>query len=116
MNKMKVVAHIQTAPKNRVEIDEFGTKRYFNEKGQLHRENGPAVEWVIGTKEWWTIGSKEWWVNGQLHREGAPAIVYGNGDKEWWVNGQRHRENGPAIVLVNGSKLWFLNGQKLTDS
>ena len=26
---------------------------WYNEKGQLHREDGPAVELIDGTKEWY---------------------------------------------------------------
>ena len=34
-----------------------GTKRwYFN--GKLHREDGPAVEWVDGSKQWYSNGKE----------------------------------------------------------
>jgi hypothetical protein len=33
----------------------------------LHREDGPAVIWPHGTKEWYQ--------NGVLHREDRPAVV-----------------------------------------
>ena len=71
-------------------IDEDGTKRWYNDKGKLHRENDlPAIEW--------TDGSKEWWLNGKLHRENdLPAIEYSDGTKFWYLNGKFHRENGPA--------------------
>ena len=61
-------------------IDEYGTKWYYNEQGQLHRTDGPAVEYANG--------DKEWWVNGQLHRPDGPAIEYASGTKSWWVNGK----------------------------
>ena len=51
-----------------------------NEKGQLHRVDGPAVEWPDGTREWW--------VNGQLHRVDGPAIVRANGTRAWFVDGK----------------------------
>jgi len=54
-------------------------KEYRNVQGELHREDGPAVEYNDGTKEWW--------LNGQLHREDGPAIEYYDGIKEWWLNG-----------------------------
>ena len=50
------------------EINSFGEIRYFNEKGQLHREAGPAIEW--------SDGEKEWYVNGILHRIDGPAVEY----------------------------------------
>ena len=33
------------------EIDKLGIKRWLNDKGQLHREDGPAVEYTDGSKE-----------------------------------------------------------------
>ena len=57
------------------EINEFGTKRWYKE-GQLHREDGPAVEWVNGDKCWF----KE----GKYHREDGPAVELANGDKLYY--------------------------------
>ena len=37
-----------------------------------------------------------------------------NGTKEWWLNGELHREGGPAIEWANGNKVWYLNGVRLT--
>jgi hypothetical protein len=61
-------------------IDQDGTKRWRNQKGQLHRTDGPAIEHVSGHKEWWR--------NGQWHRTDGPAYEGANGDKEWWVDDQ----------------------------
>jgi hypothetical protein len=111
---------------NNPKIDEFGTKFWLNEQGNLHREDGPAFECSNGRKEWYlngklhredgpaiefANGDKAWYLNGQIHREDGPAIEYTNGYKAWWKNGQRHREDGPAIKLSNGDKEWYLNGQ-----
>ena len=74
---------------------------------QLHREDGPAIEWADGTKQWW--------LNGKLHREDGHAIERSDGSKEWWVNGKLHREDGPAIESANGTKEWFINGKQLTE-
>jgi len=41
--------------------------------GNLHREDGPAIEWADG--------SKEWWINEKLHREDGPAIEWADGTK-----------------------------------
>ena len=60
-------------------------------------------------------GSKVWWVNGLLHREDGPAVIYPNGNKEWFLNGFRHREDGPAIEQANGYKSWWLNGNEYTE-
>ena len=61
-------------------IDEDGTIHYYNNKRQLHREDGPAVE------RW--NGDKFWYINGELHREDGPAVECANGYKSWWINGQ----------------------------
>ncbi len=87
----------------RVSITSFG-KAWRNEKGQLHRKDGPAVDWFDGTKEWW--------INDKYHRIGGPAIEWGNGTKSWWVNGKRHRDDGPAIERANGSKEWWVEGKQ----
>jgi hypothetical protein len=88
------------------ETDEFGTVRWYW-RGQLHREDGPASEYVNG--------SKGWWRNGKRHRDDGPAVEYANGDKEWWRNGEPHRDDGPAIEHVDGYKAWYRNGQRHRD-
>ena len=80
----------------------FYCNLWYNEMGQLHREDGPAAEYANG--------DKEWHLNGKYHREDGPAIEYANGAKKWWLNGKRHREDGPAIEWADGSKEWYLNG------
>ncbi len=86
----------------KVTVDNHGIKCWYNEQDQLHREDGPAVEWANGTKHWYH--------NGKLHREDGPAVEYANGDKHWYLNDKVHREDGPAIEWVNGTKYWYLNG------
>ena len=62
-------------------VNEWGTLIYRNSLGQLHRQHGPAVEWVDGYKSWW--------LNGNIHRTTGPAIEYNDGSKAWYQNGQR---------------------------
>lgn len=31
---------------------------FTNKEGLYHNENGPAVEWYDGDKEWWIMGKK----------------------------------------------------------
>jgi hypothetical protein len=57
---------------------------YFNEKGLLHREDGPALEY--------NNGDKWWYINGECHREDGPAVEYSNGTKEWYLNGIEYSE------------------------
>ena len=39
-------------------IDSDGTKRWYNDVGQYHREDGPAVELANGSKQWYLNGKK----------------------------------------------------------
>ena len=39
------------------EVDEYGTKRWFL-NGNLHREDGPAVEYLGGLKYWYLHNKK----------------------------------------------------------
>jgi hypothetical protein len=59
-------------------VDEYGTFRYKNEKGQFHRIDGPAYE----SKN----GYKTWLINGKRHREDGPARICSDGDDEYWLN------------------------------
>jgi hypothetical protein len=86
-------------------IDSTGTK-YWRLNGNLHREDGPAIEWVGG--------NKSWYLNGKLHREDGPAVEYANGTKKWGLNNKIHREDGPAIEYPNGYKEWYLNDVEYT--
>ena len=38
-----------------VQVDQFGNKRWYC-NGKLHRIDGPAIEWAVGTKEYWIEG------------------------------------------------------------
>ena len=67
-------------------VDNNGTKRwYLND--ELHREDGPAVEYQRGIKCWY--------LNGNYHRLDGPAIV-----------NMRDSEN---------YGLWYINGNNITD-
>jgi hypothetical protein len=113
----------------RVTISNYETRWYKLGTDQLHRENGPAVEYYGGDKSWYlngklhredgpaiehSNGTKRWYLNGNLHREDGPAIEHPSGAKSWYLNGKRHREDGPAIEYSDGTKSWYLNGEHLT--
>ena len=92
----------------RIVVDKHGCSRYYNTANQLHRDGGPAVEYVNGHKEWWQ--------NGQLHRIDGPAVEWWDGDKRWYQNGQRHRIDGPAVMYADGSKAWYINDKAMTEA
>ena len=84
-----------------------GGDRFWYLNGNLHREDGPAVEWASG--------DRFWRLNGKLHREDGPAIEWADGDRSWYLNGKLHREDGPAVEQSNGARSWFLNGKQVTE-
>jgi hypothetical protein len=86
---------------------ENGNKVWRNEKGQIHRKKGPAIERSNGTKEWWQ--------NNLRHRVGGPAIEYANKTKEWWQNDRLHRLDGAAIEYFNGNKGWWICGDQYSE-
>ena len=79
-----------------IETDRFGTTRYRNRNGQLHRIDGPAVIHANG--------SRSWFQDGLRHRTDGPAIVRADGSKVWYQNGKLHRTDGPAIEWHDGTK------------
>ena len=40
----------------KITMSKDGTKYWRLLNGKVHREDGPAVEWENGTKEWWLNG------------------------------------------------------------
>jgi hypothetical protein len=90
-----------------VQVDDEGNKRWYHKK-KLHREDGPAIEWVNGRKEWY--------VDGKLHRTDGPAIEFAAGTKFWYVDGECHRIDGPAVEYADGYKAWYVDGEALTEA
>ena len=80
---------------------------YTNDKGQLHRDGGPAVEKIDG--------DKYWFVNGEKHRIDGPAMEYADGSKWWYFNDKLHRLDGPAMKNADGTNKWYIEGRDLDD-
>ena len=58
-----------------------GTQKFYNEKGQIHRDND------------------------------LPAIIRADGYKAWYQNGKLHRDNDkPAVIGAAGYQHWYQNG------
>jgi hypothetical protein len=50
------------------------------------------VDVDLGEKPTHTVspdGTEEWCLNGELHRDDGPAVVWLDGREEWWLNGKR---------------------------
>jgi hypothetical protein len=87
----------------KVTVDEYGSTRWYNENGEYHREDGPAVEY--------SDGYKFWFINDKVHREDGPAVEYVDGSKSWYLNDEKLTEeqfntrNKPCIgkkVIIDG--------------
>jgi hypothetical protein len=70
--------------KNGLIVDDQGTKSWYKDDN-LHRVDGPAVEFANG-------GSKWWYQNGKLHREDGPAVEFVDGRVDYWINGEFIRQ------------------------
>ena len=64
--------------------NEYGDKFWYDSNGELHREDGPAVEYSNGDK-WWCI-------HGKYHREDGPAYERKNGYKEYYLEHLQYTE------------------------
>jgi hypothetical protein len=68
-----------TKTSGKIHKDAQGTLRWYNAKGWLHRDDGPAKIYADG--------DQEWYINGKVHRLTGPAVITTKGDQYWYVNG-----------------------------
>lgn len=86
-------------------------KVWFN-KGQVHREGGPAVLTYTAGQ----LVREDWYHANERHRVDGPATTTYNIDGEiskliWCWNGKYHRTDGPGLQnLALGKILWVLDG------
>ena len=82
-------------------------EEHRNEKGQLHRLDGPAIIYDNGTTHWFK--------NNKKHRDGdLPAVENTSGKTYWYKNGKRHRDGGPAVISKDLTE-WYKDGKKHRD-
>jgi hypothetical protein len=85
---------------SKCEISSNGTKRWFNDEGQLHRLNGPAVEYADG--------DESWWIEDEIHRLDGPAFKTLAGYEDWWINGEQlskeQFDQHPLVIFYRLSK------------
>jgi len=55
--------------------------------------------------------SKVYYLNGEIHREDGPAIIFSNFRLDYYLNGKLHRTDGPAIIFSYGRLDYYLNGK-----
>lgn len=89
----------------------------YYKDGNLHREDGPAVEFLNGTKEWYLKG-KLYWVDG-------PAIERTSGQQdEYFINGaevvfadfvDRLVSDKDIFIGIENGYAKFLNSDEVTE-
>ena len=114
-----------------IQIGIDGTIKYVDDQGDLHRLDGPAVEYTDGSKEWFVNGRRhrsngpaiesadgkvQWFMEGFIHRKDGPAVEFPDGSKEYWMFGGLHRLDGPAIEYASGYKEWWVNDELVGKS
>jgi hypothetical protein len=62
----------------------YGSKFHFL-NGEIHREDGPAIEYFDGN---WS-----WFDHGKMHRVSGPAAKVSESKYEWWLDGKRVTPN-----------------------
>lgn len=89
-----------------IKIDDEG-KYYFSDKKmtRLHREDGPACEYISGTKAWY--------LNGDCHRQDGPAIEYTNGTKGWYFYNRLVTEAEHTLLTKKAPHI-TINGKEFT--
>ena len=81
--------------KYEVKVYKNGNK-YWYQNGELHREDGPAMEYANGDKYWY----KE----GKYHRIDGPAVELANGDKYWYLDNIKYTEAEFKKKMAKNSK------------
>ncbi len=106
----------------------YGDIKYTNEKGETHRENGPAVITADGTEKWYFNGKLhrdgvkpaiynknmtlvKFYKNGNIHRDGDLPASVENGRTSYYRNGKLHRDGDmPAVIETNGTEIYYKDG------
>ncbi len=59
----------------------YGGDKFWYKDDQLHREDGPAIEFALGRSKWW-------YKYGKIHREDGPAVENFDGINIWYYHGK----------------------------
>ena len=60
----------------------------------------------------WANGYQEWYKEDKLHRLDGPAVIYATGDQEWYKEDKLHRLDGPAVIYAAGDQYWYKEGRR----
>ena len=83
--------YIETHPKfTGCSIDKENDKSWY-QNGEIHREDGHAVEMANGTRFWYR--------KGEVHREDGPTVEVNNDVKYWYLNNEYYSEQDWKIAM-----------------
>lgn len=99
---MSRISRLFDSVRNIIKESDDAGNAYFKRDGELHREDGPAVELADGTRMWFQ--------NGERHRVDGPAIEHADGSRHWYQNNVLHRNRGAAIEDADGTRNWYHHG------
>ena len=80
------------------QVTVFDDRTEWRLDGQLHRTDGPAVEYANG--------NRFWYLNGQRHRVDGPAVESADGTCYWYLTNEEvteaehRRQTAPAEELT----------------
>lgn len=86
-------------------FDDNGNEFYLDDADDYHRDDGPAIIYFTGEREWYQ--------HGNLDREDGPAREHADGSEEWYREGVLHCVSGPAIRRSDGSEEWWCCGHRV---
>lgn len=111
----------------------YGDIKYTNDKGEIHRENGPAIITTDGIQKWYFNGKLhrdgdlpavynkdmtvvKYYKHGNIHRDGDLPAIINNGSTSYCRNGEYHRDGDlPAVISKNGYTAYYKNGKLHRD-
>jgi hypothetical protein len=78
------------------EIGELGTIRYYNDRSELHKTDGPAIEWADEAIE-------RWRTNNLYHLIVGSATDYWFKGKDWYLFGKIYNksEHNRMVLFSN---------------
>lgn len=85
--------------------DKYGNKRWYNDLGELHREDGPAIEYRAGTKAWF--------VRARYHNIKGPSFISVTGRVDWFIDGEEFETKEDWFAALTSDQkenyIWNMN-------
>ena len=95
---------------------QFAPEAHAEPEVALDPDADPSDQSPGSRREVASNGIVRWYdADGQLHRDGGPAVEHADGTTTWYQHGQLHRDDGPAVEFPDGAKAWLRHGQLHRD-